>query len=209
MLIREIMHSDVITIEETAKLCEAYKIMNENKIRHLPVVRGGKLAGIITDRDLRYATSKLSETPFDPESEVREIMTRQVITSHPDDPIEIASRIMRDLKISSLVVVENEKIVGIVTSIDLLDALLLLTGVHRPSGRLDVRLTDRAGELAKLTKLLSEKNINIHSILSYHEKDDRVRVVLRLNTMEIRNIAEQICALGIEVIWPVHASCSK
>jgi acetoin utilization protein AcuB len=209
MLIKEIMHGDVISVTPQTKLCEAYKIMNENKIRHLPVLENEKLVGIVTDRDLRYATSKLAETPFDPDAEVAEVMTKQVITAHPEDPIETAARIMRDLKISSLVVVENERVKGIVTGIDLLDALLLLTGVRRPSGRLDVRLTDRAGELAKLTALLAEKNINIHSVLSYHEKDDRVRVVLRLNTMEIRNIAEELCALGIEVIWPVHVSCSN
>jgi acetoin utilization protein AcuB len=209
MLIREIMKTDVVTVSPQTKLCEAYKTMNEGKIRHLPVVENNRLVGIITDRDLRYSTSRLAERPFDPEAEVKEIMTHNVITAHPNDPIETAARIMRDLKISSLVILENDKLVGIVTSIDLLDALLLLTGVHRPSGRLDVRLTDRAGELAKLTKLLAEKNINIHSILSYVEKDDRVRVVLRINTMEVRNIAEDLCNLGIEVIWPKHVSCSN
>ncbi len=209
MLIREIMKTDVITVTPETKLCEAYKLMNEKKIRHLPVLEDGKLAGIITDRDLRYATSKLAESPFSAEEEVRKVMTVKVITAHPDDPIENAAQIMRDLKISSLVVIENDDLAGIVTGIDLLDALLLLTGVHRPSGRLDVRLTDRAGELAKLTELLAQKNINIHSILSYYEKDGRVRVVLRLNTMEIRKIAESICALGIEIVWPVHVSCSN
>ncbi len=209
MLIREIMKTDVITINPETTLCEAYEIMNVNKIRHLPILDGKKLSGIVTDRDLRYTTSRLAERPFDPTAKVSEIMTKKVITAHPDDPIEAAARVMRDLKISSLVVQENGKVAGIVTSIDLLDALLALTGVHSPSGRLDVRLKDRAGELAKLTKLLAEKNINIHSILSYREKDGNVRVVLRLNTMEIRGIAENICALGIEIVWPVHVKCSN
>ena len=209
MLLREIMHTDVLTVSPETKLCEAYRLMHERKIRHLPVLDGEKLVGIITDRDLRFATSKLSEVPFDPEETVQNVMIKKVITAHPDDPIEIAARIMRDLKIGSLVIMENGKLAGIVTGIDLLDALLALTGVHRPSGRLDVRLSDRAGELAKLTKLLAERKINIHSILTYHEKDDRVRVMLRLNTMEVRNIAEEICQMGIEVVWPVHVSCLR
>ena len=209
MLLREIMHTDVLTVSPETKLCEAYRLMHERKIRHLPVLDGEKLVGIITDRDLRFATSKLSEVPFDPEETVQNVMIKKVITAHPDDPIEIAARIMRDLKIGSLVIMENGKLAGIVTGIDLLDALLALTGVHRPSGRLDVRLSDRAGELAKLTKLLAERKINIHSILTYHEKDDRVRVMLRLNTMEVRNIAEEICQMGIEVVWPAHVSCLR
>ena len=209
MLLREIMHTDVLTVSPETKLCEAYRLMHERKIRHLPVLDGEKLLGIITDRDLRFATSKLSDVPFDPEETVQNVMIKKVITAHPDDPIEIAARIMRDLKIGSLVIMENGKLAGIVTGIDLLDALLALTGVHRPSGRLDVRLSDRAGELAKLTKLLAERKINIHSILTYHEKDDRVRVMLRLNTMEVRNIAEEICQMGIEVVWPAHVSCLR
>ncbi len=209
MILREIMHTDLITVNPHTKLCEAYKTMNANNIRHLPVLDGEKLVGIITDRDLRYATSKLAEHPFSPESEVSEIMQKQVYTAHPNDPIENAAKIMRNLKISSLLITEEEKLVGIVTGIDLLDALLILTGVHRPSGRLDVRLTDRAGELAKLTKLLAEHNINIHSILSYQEDSGKVRVVMRINTMEVRNIAEQICNLGIEIVWPVYVSCKK
>ncbi len=209
MLIREIMHKNPITIPPETPLFEAYKIMQEKNIRHLPILENEKLVGIVTDRDLRLATSQLAEKPFNPEDVVKKIMSSPVQTTAPSDPIEIATKIMRELKISSLPVLENEKLVGIITGADLLDAMLKLTGVHRPSGRLDVELSNRSGELARLTNLIANHKINIHSILTYPEKDNTIRVVLRINTMEINTLAKEICGSGFNVIWPPHISCAK
>ncbi len=209
MLIREIMHKNPITIPPETPLFEAYKIMQEKNIRHLPVLENGKLIGIVTDRDLRLATSQLAEKPFKPEDIVKKIMSSPVQTTAPSDPIEIATKIMRELKISSLPVLENEKLVGIITGADLLDAMLKLTGVHRPSGRLDVELSNRSGELAHLTNIIANHKINIHSILTYPEEDNKIRVVLRINTMEIKTLAKEICGSGFVVIWPPHISCAK
>lgn len=209
MLISDVMNTDVITIKPALKLAEAYRIMQEKNIRHLPVMDNEKLVGIVTDRDLRLATSKLAEHPFDPDTEVKKVMSYPVQASHPSDPIEVAAQLMRELKIGCLPVVEDSKLVGMVTNTDLLDALLLLTGIHQPSSRLDVRLLDRSGELARLSTLLAEKKINIHSILTYPERENKIRLVLRIGTIEIRSIAEAICKAGFEVIWPPHIACVK
>jgi len=57
--------------------------------------------------------------------------------------------------------------------------------------------------------LLSEQKVNIHSILTYPDKDGKVRLVLRLGSMEMKMLAELICNAGFEVIWPVHIACVK
>ena len=159
MLIREIMHPNPITITPETPLFEAYKIMQEKNIRHFPILLdNGKLIGIVTDRDLRLATSKLAERPFNPNDKVKEIMSSPVQITSPSEPIEIATQTMRELKISCLPVIENQELVGIITGADLLDAMLKLTGVHRPSGRLDVELSDRSGELARLTNIIAKHN---------------------------------------------------
>ncbi|HSD63211.1 MAG TPA: CBS and ACT domain-containing protein [Ignavibacteriaceae bacterium] len=209
MIIREVMHPDPVTVSPTTKLKEAYKIMQQKNIRHLPVMDNDIVVGIVTDRDLRLATSRLTIEPFDVDAEIEKIMSHPVQFTHPSDPIEIATRTMRELKIGCLPVIEEMKLVGIVTGMDLLDALLLLTGIHRPSGRLDVKLPDRSGELARLTALLAERNINIHSILSYPDKDRKIRLVLRVGTIEMKILAEAICNAGFEVVWPVHIACVK
>lgn len=209
MLINEVMHPDPITVSSSTKLKEAYEIMQQKGIRHLPVVDNDKLVGVVTDRDLRLATSKLTKNLFDVETEIGKIMSHPVQTTHPSDPIERATQTMRELKIGCLPVVDDKKLVGIVTGMDLLDALLLLTGIHQPSGRLDVRLPDKSGELARLTALLAERKINIHSILTYPEKNRKVRLVLRVGTIEMKMLAQAICEAGFEVVWPVHIACVK
>ncbi len=209
MIVKEVMKNELTTITPETKLSEAYELMLIKNIRHLPVVENDNLVGIITDRDLRLATSKLAKHPFEPGEAIRSIMSHPVRTTHPSDPIESAAQLMRELRIGCLPVVEELKLIGIVTITDMLDALLLLTGVHQPSGRLDVRLFNRSGELARLATLLAEYKVNIHSILTYPEKDKTIRLVLRVGTMEMRFIAKAICNAGFEVIWPVQVACVK
>lgn len=109
---------------------------------------------------------------------------------------------MRERKIGCLPVLEEGRLVGIITGIDLLDALLKLTGVTEPSGRLEVRLPDRPGELARLTGFLAGRGVNIHFLLSYPEEEDVVRAVVRVNTLETHLLAEDLRREGFEVLWP-------
>jgi acetoin utilization protein AcuB len=171
------------------------------------VVEEGRLAGIVTDRDLRLATSCLSDRPFPPEARLGEIMKSPVHTADPLDPVEVVARTMRELKIGCMPVVEDGAVVGIITGIDLLDAMLRLTGVHRPSGRLEIRLEDRPGQLARLTGLLSERKVNIHSILSYPDSEGHLRIVLRVGSLDTRPLAEALCRGGFDVVWPPHHAC--
>lgn len=209
MLIQEILHTNPICVTPETTLCDAYALMQKEKIRHLPVLQKGKLEGIVTDRDLRLATSRLAERPFEPNASVAAVMSRKVQTAHPNDPVERATQLMRELKIGCLPVVEEGNLVGIVTSADLLDALLRLTGVHHPSGRLDIRMKDSPGELARLALLLADRKINIHSILTYMESGDKSRLVLRVGTMENRALAGALCSAGFEILWPPHISCKE
>lgn len=202
MLLRELMHVDPVTIQPDASLASAHALMRERDIRHLPVMDGGTLVGVVTDRDLRLATSRLAASPLSPDAEVERVMSRPVHTAHPLDPIESAARAMRELKIGCLPVLDGSRLVGIVTGVDILDALLRLTGVERPSGRLEVRLADEPGELARLTRFVAEENLNIHSVLSYPDGEHRGRIVLRVGTSDVRSLAARLGDAGFEVLWP-------
>lgn len=203
MLVKDVMKSPVLTVGPETTLEDAYRFLLEKGIRHLPVVEGGRVVGIITDRDIRLATSHLNpKGPCPGCTRVEEVMTRGVVTAHPLDPVEEAARVMRERKIGSLPVLEDGTLVGIVTGIDLLDALLKLTGVTEPSGRLEVRLPDRPGELARLTGFLAGRGVNIHSLLSYPEDGDYVRAVVRVNTLETHLLGEALRGQGFEVLWP-------
>lgn len=209
MLVRDIMRHPVITIGPDTTLEEAFRTMRAKSIRHLPVVQADRLVGVITDRDLRLATSGLLPDPFPPGSRVGGILSREPRTAGPSDPIEDAARVMREEKIGCLPVMEGGRLVGIITNIDLLDALMRMTGVDKPSGRLEARLADRPGEIARLIRLLAERNLSVRSILTYPDSADSVRIVLRIGSIEVRRIAQELRGAGFDVLWPPEKPCLR
>jgi len=209
MLVRDIMRSPAVVISGDTLLQDAYRTMQERGIRHLPVLEAGKLVGVITDRDLRLATSALALSPFPPGSRVSEVMIREPLTADASDPVEDAARTMRERKIGCLPILDDGRVIGIVTGLDLLDALIRMTGVDKPTGRLEVRLPDHPGELARLTGFLSHRELNVHSILTYPDSPDSVRTVLRIGSIEIRLLAEELRRAGFDVLWPPEKPCPR
>ncbi len=202
MLVRDIMTSPVAAVPPGATLEDAYRMMQEKQIRHLLVFDGDRVVGVVTDRDLRLATSALSAAPFPPGSRVGSVMVRSPVTAAPDDPVEDAARVMRERKIGCLPVMEGDRLLGIVTGIDLLDALLAMTGVQKPSGRLEVRLTEAPGDLARLTAFFAGRGVALHSVLTHPDEGERVRAVLRAGSIETRPLASELRREGFDVVWP-------
>ena len=202
MLVRDIMKRPAVTVSSQTTLQDAYRILREKGIRHLPVTEADRLVGVITDRDLRLATSSLAPSPFPPGSHVAEVMSREPLTADPSDPVEDAARVMRERKIGCLPVMEDDRLVGIITGLDLLDALMQLTGVDKPSSRIEVRLPDHPGELARLTAFLSQRSLNIHSILTYPDGPDAVRTVLRIGTIDNHLVAQDLRRAEFDILWP-------
>lgn len=203
MLIKDVMHSPVLTVDTSVTLEAAYHIMLQRNIRHIPVTQEGRLAGMITDRDIRLATSPFAAGGAQPiDTPVGQVMARPVVTGDPLDPVEEAARVMRQRKIGALPILDGDTLVGIVTGIDLLDALLRLTGVQKPSGRLEVCLDDRPGELARLSGELARHNINIHSMLTYPCGETTVTTVVRIGTLDVRKLAHDLRQQGYDVRWP-------
>ena len=209
MLVRDIMKSPAIAISPGTTLQDAYRTMQLKGIRHLPVTEGQELVGVITDRDLRLATSALAPSPFSAGALVSDVMTKRPLTVDPADPVEDAARTMRGRKIGCLPVTDDGRLIGIVTGLDLLDALMRMTGVDKPSGRLEVRLPDHPGELARLTALLSQRDLNVHSILTNSDGPQSVRAVLRVGSIETRLLAQDLRAAGFDVVWPPEKPCPR
>ena len=203
MLVREMMRSPVTTVQATARLQDASQLFRNLGFRHLPVLDGGRLVGVLTDRDLRWATSSLCPEPRTLHDPIRTAMSGPPITVDPLDPVEDAARIMREHKIGCLPVMDGPDLVGILTGMDILDTLILLTGTTLPSSRLEVSLADHPGELARLTAFLAERNVNIHSVLSYRIPDQAPRTVLRVGSNQVRTLAEELSHAGFQVLWPV------
>ncbi len=203
MLVKEVMRKPVTVVPVGATLGEANQILQSRGIRHLPVVNQGRLVGVLTDRDIRFATSNLFHTPLGESDLVSLAMSGHPLTADPLDPVEDAARIMREHKIGCLPVVDGTELVGILTGMDLLDALMTLTGVTKPSSRLEVSLMDQPGELARLTAFLAGRHVNVHSVLTYPTPDATVRTVLRVDSQQIRPLAEDLRGAGFTILWPL------
>ena len=203
MLVKEIMRKPVAVIPVETTIGEADQILLARGFRHLPVVNQGRLVGVLTDRDIRFATSNLCHKALRAEDPVSLAMSSPPLTADPLDPVEDAARIMREHKIGCLPVLDGAELVGILTGMDLLDALMILTGVTKPSSRLEVVLMDRLGELARLTAFLASRHVNIHSILTYPTPDATVRTVLRVDSNQIRPLAEELRTADFTVLWPL------
>ena len=128
MKVRELMSTDLVTLTEDETLAHAQRCMRSGRIRHLPVVREGRLVGLVTHRDLLAASFSVF-AEVDPAEQrrvfatipVKELMHREVVTVGPDLPVAEAARILLRNKFGCLPVVEDDGVlVGLVTEADFL-----------------------------------------------------------------------------------------
>lgn len=100
---------------------KAEELMEDNRIRHLPVLKGGKLLGVLSDRDIRIARSFTDLDLTNVKAE--DIMVDAPYTVAPETPVARVAREMAENKYGSAIVLQKEKVVGIFTAIDGLKAL--------------------------------------------------------------------------------------
>jgi acetoin utilization protein AcuB len=164
MLVREIMTPHAVTIEPNMPITQAQRLMKEDNIRHLPVVREAKgLVGLITrdalNRALPSELSSLTIWEINYQLsriQVRDVMVKKVFTVTEDMTVEEAARIMIDHKIGCLPVMRDGALVGIITDIDLLGALSNLMGWRQAGVRITVQVPDEKGQLARVASAISD-----------------------------------------------------
>jgi acetoin utilization protein AcuB len=118
--IEKYMTTSPITIEQDRSLAHAQRVMSDNKVRHLPVMDGEKLVGILSDRDVALISSIAGADPHT--LRVSDAMTPKPYTTSPKTPIDEVVSHMAEHKIGSVVVVDNHHVVGIFTAVDALAA---------------------------------------------------------------------------------------
>jgi acetoin utilization protein AcuB len=129
MQVRDRMTRNVVTVSRSCGIRAAAELMKARRIRHLPVVEGGRLLGIVTDRDLREAMPPAQSIDVSElqsllaEVQVSEIMTTRVVGVSPDVSIARAADLMVRNQIGCLPVLEGEALVGVITASDILRAV--------------------------------------------------------------------------------------
>jgi acetoin utilization protein AcuB len=137
MHVGRIMRTELVTVPPDTSLLNAKDIIADKKIAHLLVVdKGGQLAGIVSDRDLKQSWASPATTLSVHELNyilqqltVETIMRKKIVSISPDTTIERAASIMQENRISALPVIEGEKLVGIITTTDVMEVLLQAIGL--------------------------------------------------------------------------------
>jgi len=179
MYIGRIMRTNLITVSPDASLVEANELIEKWAIDHLLVVDdAGDLKGIVSDRDLKQYWASPATTLSNHELnyllekiQVKAIMVKTVVTVTTDTTIERAAYVMQTNNINALPVMEDDKLVGIITSTDVMEVLLEAIGMSEDSVRIRVLVDDRIGKLAELSSILRDLDINIQSLITWPLRD--------------------------------------
>lgn len=206
MLVADVMRTDVVTIRPGATVQEAIELARTRGIRHLPVLEGGTLVGIVSDRDLKRALvpeAAVRRLPgvgdLPARLTVADIMSRSVITIGTTFAVEDAARVMVVERISALPVTDGARLVGIVTETDLLALLVRALGAVGPSTRLDVVLGDRPGALGEVIGAVEGAGATVSSVMTLRAPGGVREAVVRIATIDPRPAVAAVEARGYAV----------
>ncbi len=213
MYVDKIMTSEVLVVEEKTRMSHLAGLMQAKRIRHMPVVDDqGQLKGIISHRDVQKASPSDITTLSAGEVNyllskltAKDIMHRKVTACGPDTLVEDAACLMRDKSIGCLPVVEEGKLVGILTGVDLLDFFLDITGCREEgAARVAIRLEDHQGVLSRLLACLDDLGGYVVSVITpqYQEGDEAGKrtAVLRYKAADPVEVNRKLKEKGYEFV---------
>jgi acetoin utilization protein AcuB len=214
MLVKDRMTPNPVTISPSTSFPEAFRIIREKRIRHLPVVdKKGELIGIVAQTDLLHASPSPATTLTVFEMSyllanlhVQEVMSSPPITVPEDMPLEEAARIMVEKKIGCLPVMRDGELRGLITETDFFETFVEILGGEEASLRVTVRVPDVRGELARLSGLIAGMGGNIGSVARFRGEDpEHCYITFRLEGIDEEVLVPALRA-GVEEI--VHICCA-
>jgi acetoin utilization protein AcuB len=208
MKVKDFMKTDVISIETKTSVMKAQNIMREKNIKRLPVMKNDALVGLVTKHmlleaspssanslsifELNYVLSKMT---------VEEIMVENPITITPNYPIEATIWLGKKHGIASFPVVENGKLVGIITEHDIAGILSEVLGLESDGTRITVKgLGNKLGELREIIGVLDDHATPLLSIITIPKKEKGNWItVLRVLSSEALGIVKDLEKKGFKV----------
>jgi acetoin utilization protein AcuB len=197
MKIRNLMIPDPITIRENASITEALELMKVNSIRHLPVVSGkNELRGFVTLADLKQGLipSMLGDVSL------ADLMIPDPITVSPDDDIEIGAQLIYKHKIGGMPVVENKRLVGIITESDILRAFIDMMGILTASSRIDVEMKDEPESFRQALQIIDDAGGEIINVGLTAKKSGKRVYHFRLAACKTATLKAALEKQGFEVL---------
>ena len=209
MRVRDFMKKEVITVESQTPILDALDIMKKNNIRHLPVTKDGKFSGFVTRGMLRDASpsdaTSLSIHELNyliAKMTIEKIMLKKPITISPDLPVEEAIWLGQQHGVSAFPVLEDENLVGIITSSDISGVVASALGVGESgSKRITIDASGkRFGYLKDLVQLLDSHKTPMLSMMGIERSQKgNWYIILRLKTEDASAAVEDLKANGFNV----------
>ncbi|NOT05719.1 MAG: CBS domain-containing protein [Anaerolineales bacterium] len=208
MLVGERMSRPVISITRDMPIHDALALFKKERIRRAPVLKDGKLIGIISDKDLLNASpsqaTSLSVWEMNymlSKITVKEVMTRDVLTVQADTPIEEAARLMADNKIGGVPVMKADKVVGMITETDLFKIFLELMGARTKGIRVTAIAEDHPGQLAMITKAIADAGGNFISFGQFAGTDGKtVIVTFKVAEMKLEDVKKALAKVVVKFV---------
>ena len=184
MFVGDRMSRPVITVSPDDKAIEVRALFKKEHIRRAPVVKNGKLVGIVSETDLINASPSQATSLSIWEMNylvsmitVKQVMTKKVVTVEADTPIEEAARKMADNKIGGMPVMNNGRVTGMITETDLFKIFLELMGARKKATRVTALIEDKRGALSKVTKAIAAGGGNFISFGMFAGPDANTKVI--------------------------------
>ena len=217
MLVNNWMSREVVTIDANDSMQAALALMKKSDIRMLPVVKKGKLVGIVTDRDLKRASAS-DATTLDVHEllyliskiKVQDIMTKNPITVPQNFTVEETAEVLLTNKISGVPVVDqNGDIVGTITQTDLFRVIISLTGVGTRGIQFAFQLEDRPGSIKEVCDVIRKFQGRIVSILTSYEgvAEGYRKVYIRIHSIErsrLQQLKEELSRMAALIYMVDH-----
>lgn len=207
MYVKDYMTTDLITIVPKTTVTEAQDLLRKHDINRLPVMKEGKLVGLVTkdsiNRNLPSNVTSLSKNEINyllEKTTSEDIMIKKLFSVTPDTLLDQAAALMTENNLGVLVVVEDDKLVGIITDKDIFKAFIDISGSNEPGTTLVVELSnDRAGVIEEIGDALVETDNNLTHMIVYYHIGNTIRIVISVNTQKIDELVASIEKRGYEV----------
>lgn len=207
MYVKNKMTRDPYTIESDSPITDAIALMKEKNLKRVPVLKDNKVVGMLTEGDIqKVSPNKATSLSI---FEINYLLGKMTVSNAMRKPVfsisenaflEEAAVMMRTNRISALPVVENGKLVGIITESDIFDAFIELLGFKDSGSRIAVEAEDKPGELAAIATITASSKANISHMAAYERPDNMSDVVIRVDTLDTSVIEKDLQDRGYKII---------
>jgi acetoin utilization protein AcuB len=211
MFVKNKMTTNPFTISPDQTIPDAHEIMTKQGVKRLPVMQNGKLVGVVSKEDIAQA-SPSKATAFSvgeltyllAKTKISKVMTKNPVAISSTALLEEAATMMRDNSVAFLPVVDNSRLVGVITESDIFDSFIELLGFREQGTRLTIEADDAPGIMSNLTSIFAKYGANITHVAVYRGASGKSDVVIGINSLNTTDMEKSIEEQGYKILYKLQ-----